>query len=281
MREDSDNYAEPAAAEKLTARDVRDALRGRWPDSEYLTIEEAPDGPSRTGRKLDAVVVSLWRSRGYELDGIEIKVSHSDWMRELNNAAKADFWWRHVHRFWVAVPLAIAPKVRETLPSTWGLLAVQGGKCREVVKAPKHDAEPLTWEKCVGLMRAACDAGPGALMRAEQRGYDAGYKRAEADIERTSGDGRLRTALDALQAKVAAFQEASGIDIAGAWSAHNATQLGKLTAFAQKYLRDPEMEAQGLRLTARRFSDEAKTIEALVAEFESVLASHSLQDPTP
>jgi hypothetical protein len=253
----------------VTSADVLDALRSRWPDSEYLTIREAPDGAARLGRKLDALVISLWRSRGYELDGIEIKVSHSDWMREVNNPAKADFWWRHTHRFWVAVPVAIAAKVRETLPSTWGLLAVQDGKCKEVVKAPKHQPEPLSWENCIGLMRAACDAGPGALLRAQQSGERLGYERAKAQIERTSVDGRLQQSLDDLTAKVEAFAAASGIDISGCWSPENAAQLGGLVTLVQKHMRDPGAEARNLRTLAKHVTDAGQKLASLVEDLEA------------
>src|SRR5687768_6592624 len=118
----------------MTAVEIRQALLNRWTPDKYLVINEAPQTPDRMGRKLDVVVISLWRSRGYELDWIEIKCSTSDWKRELDNPAKADWWWQHVHRFWIAAPVEIASRIRETLPSGWGLLACSEHKTQELVK---------------------------------------------------------------------------------------------------------------------------------------------------
>ncbi len=107
---------------KMTAGDIRDALYRRWPPDQYLTLTEAPDGPDRLGRKLDLLAISVWKSRSYQFDGVEIKVSVSDWQRELKQGEKAEWWWAHVHRFCLAVPAAIAAKVAEDLPTGWGLL---------------------------------------------------------------------------------------------------------------------------------------------------------------
>lgn len=171
----------------MTATQVRDALHTRWPDSEYLAIPEAPDGPSRQGCKIDLLVVSLWASRRFELDAIEIKVSIGDWRRELANPNKSWFWRRHANRFWIAVPVALCSTVRQELPAGWGLLAcASAGEQRTaaVVPAKKTEADPLTWPQTVGLLRAAADCGFNALQRAEDRGYRKGRAsaRAEADL---------------------------------------------------------------------------------------------------
>lgn len=138
----------------MTATDVRAALALRWPDSDYLSIEEAPQRSDRGGRKLDLLVVSLWRSRGLALDGVEIKVSASDWRRELGNGAKADFWWRHTNRFWVAVSAGLIETVKPELPPGWGLLSCSPDTAPVVAVRAKHrEAEPLSWPTCVGLMQ--------------------------------------------------------------------------------------------------------------------------------
>lgn len=224
--------------ERMTAADVRACLATRWPDSEYLHIPEAPEQSDRGGRKLDLLVVSLWRSRGLELDGVEIKVSVSDWRRELANAAKADWWWRHVHRFWVAVPASIADTVKAELPETWGLLACEAGKTTKVaVKAPKHTAEPLSWERCVGLLRAASDCGRNALHRAEVRGFADGKKAGLAEAERLTSDGHARQELDVLRQRVAAFEAASGLNISRGW--HDETRIGELVATIERERAEP------------------------------------------
>ncbi len=77
----------------MTAADLREVLARHWPAGTYLSIPEAPPNAMRQGRTLDLLVTSLWSSRGFEREGVEIKVSVSDWRRELADVAKAHWWW--------------------------------------------------------------------------------------------------------------------------------------------------------------------------------------------
>lgn len=194
----------------VTATDIRDALDGRWPAAQHVVIHEAPEDAARMGRKLDVLVVSCWKSRGYALDGVEVKVSYSDWKKERDNPAKADWWWSHVHRFWVAAPKSLALRIRNELPEAWGLLAVNEGRVSELVAAPRHDPDPLPWPTCVGLFRASANAGLRALERARDGGYSAGLAKGRSEATGTDK-------LDRLLADVKAAEEATGIPIA-AWT---------------------------------------------------------------
>jgi hypothetical protein len=197
----------------LTAKQVLEALHKRWPAGEYVAIEEAPADASRMGRKIDLLVVSCWASRGFSLDAVEVKVSTSDWKRELDNPVKADFWWRHADRFWVAAPAKVAEKIAPVLPETWGLLGVSDEfVARVVVQAPKHEREPLSWPTMIGVLRAAQDAGFGALQRAEARGYDRGAEEAR----RRGADGGVNRAYhDELVARVCEFERVTGLHVSG------------------------------------------------------------------
>jgi hypothetical protein len=241
----------------VKAEEVRRSLMVKWPPAEYLHVEEAPLTADRQGRKLDVLILSTWGSRGFEREGVEVKVSVSDWKRELAQAAKADGWWRKVHRFWIAVPEAIAAKVQLDLPRGWGLLACSPEACNVVVKAERHEAEALGWGACIGLMRAAADAGPNALFAADQKGYQRGFETGRREGERRSGDLALRSALDELRAAVETFEKASGLTVRSKWEAESS---GHLAALIMRFVRDPQMFVEGL---ARQAADLAKTAEAL------------------
>lgn len=221
----------------MKAQDVRDSLTLRWPDSEYLSIDEAPEDSTRQGRRIDRLVLALWKSRGLQLDAIEIKVTMADYRREMAEAQKADFWWTHTNRFWIAAPADLAKKIKDELPSTWGLLScVPGKKARTIVKAPQHKAEPLDWGTMIGLIRAAADAGANALYRAEQRGRAEG--RALAEQPGMDGDlGRLTREFDALTTQVDAFEKASGIRIGDLWT--DGREIGQIVATLQHERRHP------------------------------------------
>lgn len=249
----------------MTSTGVRQALLNRWYPSEYLSINEAPQSSDRQGRKIDVLVVSLWRSRGYELDAVEIKVSVSDWRRELKDADKADWWWGHVHRFWVAVPAEIAATVRAGLPSGWGLLSCTPERTVELVKPEGHEPEPIPWGTCIGLMRASANAGYTALQHAEQMGERRGKELAQKQFERTTGDESLRRRLTELSEKVEKFEQASGIDITKTWDVKG---LGESAALVQKFLGNPTQFKERLERLGSDAEDAAKVLRVIGRSFD-------------
>ena len=260
----------------LTAADVRTALLTRWPPSEYVTIEEAPQSADRQGRKLDVVAVSLWRSRGYELDGVEVKVSVGDWRRELREAGKADWWWQHVHRFWVAAPSDVAAKIRSELPTGWGLLSCgENGAPRALVAAERHDAERLPIAAVAGLLRAASGAGFNALQRAEAAGYQRGVASARAEAERINGDEALRRKLADMRARAEAFKAASGLDILGGWGEHEAARIGQMVALVKPHLGDPEGLVRDLVREADRIGAQAEHLRSAAEALRAMMTSPS------
>jgi hypothetical protein len=92
--------------------------------------------------RIDALYFGFTRSRGCLLQGHELKVSRSDWLHELDQPHKADWWHRHTHQWWIVVPdLTIAKP--EELPEGWGLMVVNPRtktRLDIVVKAEKRQA---------------------------------------------------------------------------------------------------------------------------------------------
>lgn len=87
-------------------------------DGEILLTEaQAPGGD----RRIDLLRIGLWASRGYGIDGHELKTTRSDWLRELDDPAKAEAWWPYVHRWWVVAPDTETVRPDE-LPTGWGLM---------------------------------------------------------------------------------------------------------------------------------------------------------------
>lgn len=67
---------------RLKASDIRGGMAKRWRSPEWAIMWEVGEGTgAASGRYADAVMMSLWPSRGLELHGVEIKVSKSDWKR--------------------------------------------------------------------------------------------------------------------------------------------------------------------------------------------------------
>jgi hypothetical protein len=274
------------AAPPMTAGDIAEALHRRWIPEEYVHVRECPDSSDRGGRKLDVVVFSAWKSRGFEIDGVEIKVSMADLKREIVNPAKADWWWRHVHRFWVAAPAHLADRIApnadalfgESLgwPSTWGLLSCTSDKAPTVaIKPTRHTPEPLPWGATVGVLRAAVGCGYSALGAARAAGREEGKALARAEFERTTGDASLRRTLEELREKVAEFERATGIDVAAAWSGRH---LGEQVALLNKLGVDPDFIAGAFTRHAQSVRREADQLDKLATLTRALITNPQPQE---
>lgn len=104
-------------------------------------------------RTADYVAMDLWPSKGLALHGHEIKVSRSDWLRELREPEKAAEFVPWMNYWWL---VASHPRiVREgELPEGWGLMVMRGPLLTVAVKAPRRDARPLTPTRLAALLRA-------------------------------------------------------------------------------------------------------------------------------
>lgn len=101
-------------------------------------------------RTCDVLALSLWRSKGIELHGLELKVSRGDWLRELRQPDKAGAIAKYVDFWWLVVPSLDVAQPME-LPAGWGLMVVDVERAaagltrplRVVTKAPKLAAAEL------------------------------------------------------------------------------------------------------------------------------------------
>lgn len=121
-----------------TAQAIADALEAHFvdpkdPTSGVVLREVTAPGSQR---RIDVLAMSLWPSRGYGIDAVEIKVDRRDYQAEISNPAKADPWWRHCNRFWIAAPSTLIADPQQ-LPPGWGLLVPGNGRRFKVVVKPE------------------------------------------------------------------------------------------------------------------------------------------------
>lgn len=142
---------------ELGTGEVMALLRAQYPaERGWAFFEEARNSPGfpRQVRSADGIALGLWPSLGLELLGFEVKVSRSDWRRELKDPSKAGEFQKWCDRWWVVAPAGIVE--RAELPPTWGLLEVpEKGRKRLVVSvpAPKLEAQPLDRRFVAALVR--------------------------------------------------------------------------------------------------------------------------------
>lgn len=215
----------------MHAGDLLDRLRRRYPAPQYALFAEVGDETGGRTRSADAIAMGLWRSRGIELQGFEIKVDRRDWLRELKNPTKAEPIARYCDRWTIVV--SDPEIVREgELPSGWGLLVPRGNDLLAVVEAPKHDPAPMTRAFLAALMRAAHKVSPVEKSVAEAR--EAGVALGR-ELEGRSRDAMERSPasreLEALRHSVDAFEKMSGVKIDqwnGRWAGEAFTQIQQL-----------------------------------------------------
>lgn len=199
-----------------------------WPKNGYAILPEVGNSTgARTNRHADAVVMSLWPSRGLDIYGVEIKVSRSDWLSELRNPEKADAIAQYCDGWYVAVSRADIIQTGE-LPKTWGLIACDTGKAKITKPAPTLEAKAPDRGFIAAMLRRASEFHAPETWLADQRESI----RVKADESARAGyqsqiDYHAKT-IESLRADISRFQTLSGVDIQGYGADANATAFKKL-----------------------------------------------------
>lgn len=209
---------------------AKHARTGNGGSGEFAFFAQVRDaGGFEASVTVDAVTVSLWPSRGYEIEGYEVKVSRGDWLRELGKPHKAEAACKVVDRFSIVAPRGVVAEGE--LPETWGLIEVIAGKeggvvvpkLRTAKLAPLLASGPtrrrkLSRDFLVGLIRSCPGAIPGgkldlydreALHAARADGVEAGRRSAELDIE------RWKIRAESAEEAIRTFQREAGVTLSG------------------------------------------------------------------
>lgn len=197
----------------MTSDEVLALLRAKYcPPHAVLLAEVANGTGSHARRHADAVAMGCWPSTGMELEGFEIKVARSDWLRELKEPAKHAAVAEYCDRWWIVCPPDVL--VPDEVPKGWGVLIAKEGGLRAARPAPLLEAKPLTRTFVASLLRNSVEAaaipGKAALEGARAQGYAEGKRDGVAE---GAFDNRLRK-FEALERNVARFEAASGVKIA-------------------------------------------------------------------
>jgi hypothetical protein len=212
----------------MKTQELMALLRPRYEPPKDALREWAFFGQVRSeswnARTADAIAINLWGSRGKAIHGFELKVSRSDWLKELRQPEKADTIAAYCDFWWLVVADSAIVKDDE-LPLGWGLLApTKSGKLKALQTPKKVEAKPLTRDFLVEICRAAYrDTAPEEKLRAEyHRGYDEGKKVG------TSQGESWKQAHAELNALIKEFEKTAGFRIQGfGWNGHKPKQVGE------------------------------------------------------
>jgi hypothetical protein len=204
-----DTPAAPTPPVTLNTPHARDMLRKRYPAPEWALLEEVAPSTGGGTRYADAIAVNLWQSRGHAVHGFEIKVSRSDWLRELKQPEKAEPVYRYCDYWWIVAPKGIVKDGE--LPPTWGLLELRTSGLVQTINAPRLDAQPITRAFFASLMRR----GHEQLDRLAELKQRDSIAKARADIDaRVAEQVKWSTRRhEELLANMKKFEEQTGLSI--------------------------------------------------------------------
>ncbi len=190
---------------------VRQALRVKYAAPEWALLEEVHNRTGGGTRSADAIAMNLWESHAFRIIGFEIKVSRSDWLRELKDPSKADVIAAYCDMWFIVATPDIVKE--DELPPAWGLQVLKGNGLHIVKKAPLlEDRKALDRRFVAAMVRRATQIGDEQIQAAIGPAVDRARKEAESRLQ-SEVDRRTRRAKE-ITDRVDAVKAATGIDIA-------------------------------------------------------------------
>lgn len=213
---------------KLTTPALENLLRAKYPRDRYALFFDVPDAVGTSQhRRIDALTFGIWSSVGRDIQGFELKVSRSDWLRELKQVNKADPFIAICDRFWLVTADSTIAKLEE-VPACWGWMSATNTGLRVQRPATKLPGvgEAIPRNFLIGVLRRMQDDMIGSPeIAAHIAGRVAELTERHADVVKNM-ERRSNTKLEALQNKVDEFRKQSGIDLAD-WRMGNVGGLVK------------------------------------------------------
>lgn len=172
----------------------------------YAVMFEVRDATGHSAsRSIDAVTMSLWPSLGLELSGMEIKISRSDWLRELKEPAKASATFEYFDRWYLVAPRDVA-KIDE-IPGPWGWLAPDGDRLVTLKPAPLNaEPKPIDRKFLASVLRCG-SKNDDALIEAAVSKASAETSKRLQDSYNQRMDGELERRTKGLQHDAEQFRK--------------------------------------------------------------------------
>lgn len=210
---DSGLFEQPHATEAVlkTPPTIEEALAAKYCSPHYITLFEVRDSTSfDSSRSADAITVSLYRSRGREITGFEIKKSRSDWLRELKQPDKAEEIGKFCDWFFLVTNDEAVAKVEE-IPGPWGYMVLKGEKFKVVKKAERLTPAPIDRHfLCSLLYSTRKDAESSFSSRLEEAVQERLNSHASG-LQYQYESAQKRS--DTLEKQIEDFETASGLSI--------------------------------------------------------------------
>jgi hypothetical protein len=162
------------ATKEYKASDLVALIRRRYAaaSEQYnrsVVLEQVPNGTGTLqGRWIDVTVFEMWPSKGLTRSAFEVKISRSDFLRELQSPEKHKWCTESFHEFWFVAPKDVIQLAE--IPAGIGWLYPRGDRLC-IARHPLRNPNP-----------ALTDALLAAFMRAAQKEIEKANDLTERDI---------------------------------------------------------------------------------------------------
>lgn len=239
------------------------ALCELWPKGAFAVLPEVGNSTGAgTKRHADAVVMSLWPSRGLWVAGVEIKVSRSDWLAELRNAEKAEEVAAYCDHWYVAVSRADIIAEGE-MPKLWGLIACDSGKAKVIKAAPELTPKALDRGFVAAMLRRAAEfTAPDAWVVDKLAGiHSRSREEAEARCGREAEMWKKKA--EELSQSISEFENKTGMNIRGGYrSEHSYETFRAVKRALEEGDADLDFRAERMEAAAKLMREAAALIRA-------------------
>lgn len=243
--------------------EVKAALAARYPVGKFVRVFECPSY-NVGGRFCDLMAFGVWGSTKNQIIGHEIKVSRSDWQKELQQPEKSDAFLPYVNSWWIVAPKGIV-KVEE-LRADWGLMEVLGGGIKIRRQASVKTPEPMPPNMLASILRRVTQSTP--------EDTELAVKRAVEHERQTNADRegwrikRLENEVARQQERISQFENKSGIHI----DLYNGDNVGKAIATLRNC--DPALLLRNIEIIAEQSeglaADTKKRLESLRSAMDEI-----------
>lgn len=135
--------------------------------------------------RADALYVGFTSTSGRLLVGHELKVSRSDWRKELDTAGKADFWADNCHQWIIVAP---GPEVvpAEEIPHGWGLMYPNPRtttRMKVIIKPETHTARVPSWTAVRSIMARLDTLQHGRVSEIQRTALEEARQQADREAQ--------------------------------------------------------------------------------------------------
>jgi len=222
--------ADDAKAKAFTTPEVNQMLWNKYTENgEYVFLFDVPDVVGiKQRRRCDGIAIGMWGSTGRLIHGFEVKISRSDWLRELKDVSKADPFIERCDRWWLVTGSASVAKLEE-IPAAWGWMSATKTGLR-VQRPPQilpQDERRMERLWAFALIRRAAERGSSgspefqARLTKEREHLE---RRAKTDLEIAIRN--VSPAFDRLRKQVDEFEKHSGMKLDD-WRLGNVGKLAR------------------------------------------------------